>query len=129
MTDTFATTPHRVVLCDDAIDFVQLAKLLLELEPDIAVVGVAHDGAQAIEVCRELRPDLLLLDVSMPIMDGLTALPLVREASPDTKVVMLTAFDTESMKREAHEAGATGFIVKGVAPLSLPDQVRGACQP
>jgi DNA-binding NarL/FixJ family response regulator len=117
----------RVVLCDDAPDFIQLAKLLFERDERLEVVGEASDGEAAITACRELQPDVLLLDVSMPVLDGLSALPRVLEASPHTNVIMLSAFGTQSMKRAALEGGAVGFIEKGEDPLALPAQVAAYC--
>lgn len=116
----------RVVLCDDAEDFVRIVGLLLTSEK-LDVVGVASNGREAVEVCGRLRPDVLVLDVSMPIMDGLTALPLVLEASPDTRVIMLTGFGTRVVQQRAMELGAVDFIEKGVAPLELPAQIRAHC--
>lgn len=117
----------RVVLCDDARDFVKLLKVLIDMEPEMEVVGEAHDGEQAISVCTELQPDLLVLDVSMPVMDGLTALPRIREVSPATNVVMLSGFSSEEMKRQALDLGACRFIEKGVSPVDLPGQLRAQC--
>jgi YesN/AraC family two-component response regulator len=87
----------RVVLCDDSHDFVRLLTLLLAIEPGMRVVGQAHNGEQAISVCAELEPDVLVLDVSMPVMDGLTALPQVRRVSPSTNVVMLSGLGTDEL--------------------------------
>jgi DNA-binding NarL/FixJ family response regulator len=117
----------RVVLCDDAPDFLHLTRLLFERESHLRIVGEATDGEEAIDTCRELQPDVLLLDVSMPVMDGLTALPKVREVSPDTRVLMLSAFGTPAMKQQALENGAVGFIEKGENPLALPKQVSEHC--
>ncbi|MCW2923284.1 MAG: response regulator receiver protein [Thermoleophilia bacterium] len=117
----------RLVLCDDARDFVRLLKLLIDMESDMEVVGVAHDGAEAISVCTELQPDLLVLDVSMPVMDGLTALPRIREVSPGTSVVMLSGFSSAAMKRQALELGASQFIEKGIPPSELTGQLRAQC--
>lgn len=90
-------------------------------------VVLCDDGAEAISVCTDLQPDLLLLDVSMPVMDGLTALPRIREVSPSTNVVMLSGFSSESMKRQALELGACRFIEKGVPPVELTGQLRAQC--
>jgi DNA-binding NarL/FixJ family response regulator len=116
-----------VVLCDDAPDFIHLAKLLFERDEHLEVVGEASDGEEAISACRELKPDVLLLDVSMPVLDGLSALPHVREVSPDTNVIMLSAFGTPTMKQAAIDGGAVGFIEKGEDPLALPAQVAEHC--
>ena len=117
----------RVVLCDDAADFLELVKLLLNMEPDMTVVGEAYNGEEAIAVCAETQPDLLVLDVSMPVMDGLTALPEIRRVSPNTNVVMLSGFGSTEMKRRALELGAVQFIEKGVTPSALPKQLKEHC--
>ena len=118
---------YRIVLCDDARDFVRLLKVLIDMEAGMEVVGEAHDGEEAIRVCAELQPDLLVLDVSMPVMDGMTALPRVREVSPSTSVVMLSGFSSEAMKRQALGLGACRFIEKGISPMDLPEQLRECC--
>ena len=119
----------RVVLCDDTRDFVRLLRLVLELDAgsSIEVVGEAYDGRQAISLCERLQPDVLVLDISMPEMDGLTALPLIASASPDTRIIVLSGFSTREMKRLALEHGAVEFIEKGVAPLSLPGIIAAQC--
>ena len=114
----------RVVLCDDARDYVKLLKLLIDMESDMEVIGAAYDGEEAIKMCTELQPDLLVLDVSMPVMDGLTALPRIREVSPATNIVMLSGFSSDVVKQQALDLGARAFIEKGVSPLVLPGQLR-----
>lgn len=121
--------PSRLVLCDDAADFVRLLRLLLELEHDIEVVGEAFDGEQAIDVCARTQPDLLVLDVSMPNMDGLTALPTIRRVSPDTKVVMLSGFGSGRTQQRALDLGAVEFIEKGIAPDALAGRLRAHLVP
>jgi DNA-binding NarL/FixJ family response regulator len=114
----------RLVLCDDAADFVALVRLVLSGEEDIEIVGEAYNGAQAITMCAELQPELLVLDVSMPVMDGLTALPKILDASPETRVVMLSGFASDEVKQQAQELGAVRFIEKGVSPQELLSQLR-----
>lgn len=103
----------RVVLVDDAPDVRGVIRALLRRDPNFSVVGEAGDGAQGVEVVRDLRPDLVLLDLAMPVMDGLTALPLMLQASPATRVVVLSAFGTDRTVAAAMDAGATAFIHKG----------------
>lgn len=119
--------PCRIVLCDDAVDFMRLMKILFDVDHGVEVIGMAENGREAIDLCAQLQPDVLLLDVSMPVMDGMTALPRVREASPGTNVVMLSGFSSAAVKRQALELGAVAYIEKGVAPLTLPAQVRQHC--
>jgi DNA-binding NarL/FixJ family response regulator len=112
------------VLCDDAPGVLQLTELILESEPGIEVVATAANGLEAVERCRELQPDVLVLDISMPVMDGLTALPLVREASPETRVLVFSAFDSPEMRERADADGAAGYLRKGAAPAELALAVR-----
>jgi DNA-binding NarL/FixJ family response regulator len=94
----------------------------------MTVVGTASTGAEAVDRCRELRPDVLLLDIAMPVMDGLTALPLVKDASPETRVVMFSAFDSPEIRARAEELGADGYVRKGSAPDELVERVRAICR-
>jgi DNA-binding NarL/FixJ family response regulator len=92
------------------------------------VVGQAGGGAEAIEQARSLRPDLVLLDLSMPDMDGLTALPQVREAAPDAEVVVLTASEDEDNLLGAIRAGAAGYLLKSEPPERIVGFLRSVAQ-
>jgi DNA-binding NarL/FixJ family response regulator len=89
------------------------------------VVGQAADGAEAIERAGELRPDLVVLDLTMPGMDGLTALPLIREAAPETAVVVLTAAEDDANLLTAIRLGAAGYLLKNEPPERIVDFLRG----
>ena len=117
----------QVVICDDQPAFREIVSVVLGLEPDVEVVGEAGDGREAIRIVAELRPDVLLLDVAMPVMDGLEALPQIRESAPDTRVVMLTGVASETIRRRALEGGAALFIEKGTDVESLVAQVKDVC--
>jgi len=117
-----------VVLCDDQAGFRQLVAVVLGLEPGIEVIGEAGDGQEAIELAERLRPDVLLLDIAMPEMDGLEALPRVREVSPETQVVMLTGVTAESIRERALAAGASAFIEKGIDIDELGDRIVEICR-
>lgn len=119
--------PCRVALCDDAPELIMLVRAILEDEPGLEVVATATDGEQAVERCRETRPDVLLLDIAMPVLDGFAALPLVRLASPETRVIMFSAFDSPEMRERARALGAAGYVRKGVAPDELVRCVRRMC--
>ncbi|MGK4581339.1 response regulator [Kitasatospora sp. HPMI-4] len=116
--------PIRVVVADDQ-ELVRAGfGMILEAQPDIEVVAEAVDGAQAIEAVREHRPDVLLLDVRMPVMDGLEAARRVCAEFPGTKVIMLTTFDIDDYVYDALYAGASGFLLKDVRRDDLVHGVR-----
>jgi signal transduction histidine kinase/DNA-binding NarL/FixJ family response regulator len=118
--------PHRleVVVVDDTPDLRDLLRLALERSGDFVVVAEADNGRQGVEVAGAHQPDLVILDIAMPEMDGLEALPLLREACPTSTVVMLSGFGTSEMTRRALERGADGYIQKGQPLSSLLTQVR-----
>ncbi|MEV4668129.1 response regulator transcription factor [Microbacterium sp. LWO12-1.2] len=97
---------------------------LLELERDLTVVAEAGDGAQAAERAREERPDVCLMDIQMPGVDGIAATRLVREVSPETRVLVVTTFARPGYLRQALDAGASGFIAKDTPATDLAHAVR-----
>lgn len=99
-------------------------RMILESQPDISVCGEGEDGAQAVELARSARPDIMLMDVRMPGGDGIQAISGVFSASPDTRIVMLTTFDVDHYVYDALRAGASGFLVKDIAPEQLIAGVR-----
>ncbi|MBQ0994591.1 response regulator transcription factor [Micromonospora sp. H61] len=112
----------RVVVVDDEQLVRAGLRLILEAAEDITVVGEAADGAGALEQAQRLRPDVVLLDVRMPGVDGLTAAPDVVAAGP--KVIMLTTFDLDEYVHRALRAGAVGFLLKDTPPRELAAAVR-----
>lgn len=108
--------PRRVLVVDDAEDLRTLLHIKLDRCDGLEVVGEAEDGVDAVEQATRLQPDLVLLDVAMPRMDGLEALPLIRRAVPGVRVVVLSGFNEETMAENALAAGAERYVVKG-APL------------
>lgn len=105
--------PVRVVLCDDVAPLRALARFVLEEGGAIAVVGEAGDAAAAIALCAEHRPDAVLLDLSLPGMDGLQAIPLLQEAAPGVAVVVFSGFAAEKMEEAALAHGAVRYLEKG----------------
>lgn len=108
-----ATDTRRVLIVDDAEDLRDLLRFGLERSDHLKVVGEAVDGVEAVEQARALQPDLVFLDVAMPRMDGLQALPLIREAVPHVRVVVLSGFNEGTMAENARRAGADHYVVKG----------------
>ncbi|GAA1159706.1 DNA-binding NarL/FixJ family response regulator [Kitasatospora gansuensis] len=114
----------RVVVADDQ-ELVRAGfGMILDAQPDIEVVAEAANGAEAVEAVREHAPDVLLLDVRMPVMDGLEAARRVCADHPDTKVIMLTTFDVDDYVYDALYAGASGFLLKDVRRDDLAHGVR-----
>jgi DNA-binding NarL/FixJ family response regulator len=116
----------RVVIADDQTLVRRGFRLILEVEPDLEVVGEAADGAAAVACCRDLQPDIVLMDVRMPGLDGIDATRQVTSDSScaKTRVVMLTTFDMDQYVYEALEAGASGFLLKDAQPELLIAGIR-----
>ena len=103
--------PARVVVIDDSVDLRALLSFALS-RAGMDVVGEAGDGSAGIEVVREERPDLVLLDLSMPVMDGVEALPLIRELVPDGRIIVFSGFDM-ALTQQVLDSGADGHVIKG----------------
>ena len=116
--------PARVVLIDDSEDIRDVLRLALEREDEFEVVAEAADGQAGIDVVSAHKPHLVLLDLAMPLMDGLQALPHIRQASPGSVVVMLTGLSETAAAVSAVEQGAHGYIRKGAAVPELLEQIR-----
>ncbi|HEX8627512.1 MAG TPA: response regulator transcription factor [Catenuloplanes sp.] len=114
----------RIAVADDQ-ELVRAGfEMILAAQPDLEIVGLAADGAEAITLAGAVRPDVLLLDIRMPRLDGLAALPLILAASPGTKVLMLTTFDLDEYVYDALRGGASGFLLKDVRRDRLVEAVR-----
>jgi DNA-binding NarL/FixJ family response regulator len=116
--------PTRVFLADDHAMLRAGLKALLSDEPGIAVVGEAGDGAAAVEQIVALRPDVALLDITMPELDGLEAARRLHRQAPDVKVLMLTMHDDPEYLFQALEAGASGYVLKRAAEADLVEAIR-----
>lgn len=120
---------NTLVLCDDTDDVRDFLRREVANHPDLAVVGEAVNGEEAIAQAGSLQPDVMLLDVRMPVLDGLAALPRILEVSPNTKVAVFSGLDPDAARPMALAEGAAIFIEKG-APLSVViEAVRGLCAP
>jgi DNA-binding NarL/FixJ family response regulator len=119
-------SPHRVLIADDHALLRVGTRTVLERQSGIEVVGEAGDGMEAVELVRKLRPDLVLMDISMPGMDGLEATRSIKGELPETIVLMLTAHEDHDLMVEAVVAGAAGYVLKGAGPARLVGAVRDA---
>ncbi len=119
--------PRRVVVVDDADGVRDLLCLLLGTEPDFVIVGAASNGAEAIEEVVRTAPDLVLLDLAMPVLDGIGALPRIRRAVPRAVVVVFTGFSEAALLDRVLALGADALLEKGLATGPLVDQLRQLC--
>lgn len=118
----------RVVLVDDEPMVCGFLRTILESAADIEVVDTAHDGSAGVEAVTRQRPDVVLMDLRMPVMDGLTAIERIMELSDPPAVVVLTTFDADEYVLRALRAGAVGFLVKSTPPEDLIGLVRVAAE-
>ena len=119
------TKKPSVMVVDDDRMMQEMLKFILRSE-SYPIVGQASNGEDAVMQCGELKPDIVLLDINMPKMDGIQALVEIRKASPSTMVLMVSGDATIDKVKEALEKGAAGFIVKPLKPASVLDKIR-AC--
>ena len=104
--------PIRVLIADDHRLFAEALEAILAGDARITVVGQARDGREAVELARELRPDVVLMDVSMPVLDGFEAARAIRADRADTRILMLTGSSSRADVDLAREAGAAGYVTK-----------------
>jgi DNA-binding NarL/FixJ family response regulator len=116
--------PIRILLVDDQRLMREGLSILLEMEPDLAVIGEAGDGEAALKAYAELEPDVVLMDIRMPGMDGVEATWRLRQQWPDARVVILTTFDDDEYVFEGLRAGALGYLLKDVSGRDLAQAVR-----
>jgi len=107
--------PIRVLLADDTPEIRRLLRVNLELDGRFDIVGEAADGAEAVKLVSSLHPDVVVLDLAMPVMDGLQAAAAIRRSSPASKILVLSGFDHSRMEARAREQGAHGYLEKGTA--------------
>jgi DNA-binding NarL/FixJ family response regulator len=117
----------RIVIADDHGILRAGMRALLSAEPDFQVVGEAEDGSAAVQLAARLHPDVALLDISMPILNGIQAIKPLKEQSPETRVLILTLHEDESLLRQAIANGASGYIVKRAVGSELTNAIRSVC--
>lgn len=115
--------PRRVVLIDDDSMMRRMLSLILSSE-NYQVVGEASNGDEGLDVCEQLKPDLVLLDINMPKMNGILALELIMAQNPATKVIMVTVESKKEVVAEAIRRGAAGFVVKPLNPAGVLDRIE-----
>lgn len=120
--------PIRILVADDHLIIRQGLRLILETEPGFELVGEAADGAEAIRLCAELDPAVVLMDLRMPGMDGLTAIQRLRVAQPGIAVIILTTFNEDDLMLRGMQAGAKGFLLKDTGRETLFDSIRAAAR-
>ncbi len=115
----------KVVICDDQAIVRDGLELLLKLEKDISIVGLAQDGAEAVELVEKTGPDLVLMDLKMPGMNGVEATRRIHTAYPEVKVLVLTTFDDDEWVFDAIRAGACGYLLKDTPREKVVQALRG----
>jgi DNA-binding NarL/FixJ family response regulator len=118
--------PIRILIVDDHPVVRDGVAAILSTQPDLLVVGEAADGEAAVRLHEELRPDVVLMDLELPLMDGVAATERIRERRPDAKVIVFTAFDTDDRILAAVRAGAQGYLLKGAPRDDIFRAVRVA---
>jgi DNA-binding NarL/FixJ family response regulator len=119
-----AQEPSRIVVADDHPLFRSAISYTLEAHPDLEVVAEAADGREALELSRRLRPELVLMDLGMPVMDGVAATRAIKRELPDTLVLVITALDESEGLADSLEAGAAGYVLKDAPAPRIVDAVR-----
>ncbi|HSM26084.1 MAG TPA: response regulator transcription factor [Anaerolineaceae bacterium] len=118
----------RLLIADDHLIIRQGLRLILETEDDFEIVAEASDGAEAVELCAVNQPDVVLMDLRMPGMDGLTAIEKLREQQREIAVVILTTFNEDELMLRGLQAGARGYLLKDTDRAALFDTIRAAAR-
>ncbi|MGP8307604.1 response regulator [Vibrio sp. YIC-376] len=114
----------RVLIVDDHQVVIDGFMARLELEPDIEVIGTASNGVEAIEVAKHLHPDVILMDISMPIMNGIEATGIIKEELPDSRILMLTMHDNREYIMKVMQAGAVGYMLKEISAEKMVQAIK-----
>jgi len=122
------SNPIRVLLADDQEMVRHSLATFLELYDDLQLIGEASDGAEAVRLCAEQHPNILLIDLVMPNMDGITATRMIHQENPDIQIIALTSFQDEEKIQAILEAGAIGYLLKNVSIDELSETIRKAAR-
>lgn len=118
----------RIMLVDDQALFREGLRTLLSIRPDLEVVGEAENGREAIDMAAQLQPDVILMDLRMPVLNGVAATRQLHEEQPSSKVIVLTTFDDDEYIFDGLRAGAVGYLLKDVSSDKLVEAIRAAAQ-
>ncbi len=121
-------TPIRVLICDDQDMIRQGLKTILDRQSDMNVVGLATNGAHATQMVRELKPDIVLMDIKMPVVDGIAATRAITQEHSGTQVIILTTYDADDMVFDGIRAGAQGYLLKDAGSDAILAAIRGAAR-
>jgi len=115
----------RVLLADDQVLFAETLKTVIEMRAeDIEIVGLAYNGREAVEAAGRLNPDIILMDVRMPVMDGVQAAIRIHRKHPEIRIMMLTTFDDDAYVHDALAGGAVGYLLKNMPSADLMNSIR-----
>jgi two-component system, NarL family, response regulator YdfI len=120
--------PIRLIIADDHLIIRQGLRLILETEEGFDLVGEASDGAEAVHLCSQLQPQVVLMDLRMPVMDGLTAIERILKEQPDIAVVILTTFNEDDLMLRGLQTGAKGYLLKDTDRTTLFETIRAAAR-
>lgn len=116
--------PLRIIVADDAPEFRKSVRAMMALERDVEIIAVARDGQEAVDLAEKHKPDLILMDINMPRMDGLTAIRAVRDVSPATVCMIVSSADENETLRKAMQVGVREYLIKPFGPEELLAAIR-----
>lgn len=128
MSLTLNKKPVSIILADDHSLFREGLKRILNMEKDMEVIAECGDGIQVIELCNQMKPDIVLMDINMPVENGVVATQRMREMFPDVKVIILSIHDDESYVFETLRIGATGYLLKDMEAADLVNAIRSVVE-
>ena len=114
----------KIMIADDQELIRESLRIVLNINPDMEVIGVTENGQETIDLVRAKKPDVILMDVRMPILDGVQCTRLIKEAHPEVRIIILTTFDDDEYVYNALKYGASGYLLKGVSVPELTQAVR-----